>query len=26
VLRLNNPIALRARSFWVASGLHPPPL
>ena len=25
VLRLNNPIALHARSFWVASGLHPPP-
>lgn len=26
VLHLNNPIALRARSFWVASGLHPPPV
>jgi hypothetical protein len=26
VLRLNNPIALQARSFWVASGIHPPPL
>jgi hypothetical protein len=25
VLRLNNPIALHARGFWVASGLHPPP-
>jgi HNH endonuclease len=24
-LRLNNPIALRARSFWIASGRHPPP-
>lgn len=23
-LRFNNPIALRARSFWVASGIHPP--
>jgi hypothetical protein len=26
VLRLNNSIALRARSFWVASGIHPPVL
>ena len=25
VLRLNNPIALHARGFWVASSLHPPP-
>jgi hypothetical protein len=26
VLHLNNPIALQARGFWVASGLHPPPV